>query len=237
MRQACPAETVYSGCLTALLTVMVGLVSACGDAAANPAGDQSNQENAAVGGTQRARGGGGDVNLCGPLVTDVVIGEVTDLVGRWVVDPSSGGRHRRILTRVSFAVDARLVGTAGSSNSLAFDQRGGQVDGVGAIVSHSPGVELGERSLIFLALDGDKSGGATGLILIAAFRLPPPSVLEVLPSESDLREVFVANCGANPAGVYRDAPPKRWVIPPSVVDRNVGSLFEQLLLQGSGGPR
>jgi len=63
------------------------------------------------------------------------------------------------------------------------------------------------------------------------------SPLNRYPSESDLREVFVANCGTNPAGVYRDAPPKRWVIPPSVVDRNAGSLFEQLLLQGSGGPR
>jgi len=174
---------LYSLFLTALLTAMVGLVSACGDAEANPTGDQSNQEVPALGGAQPARGGGGAVNLCGPLVTDVVIGEVTDLVGRWVTDPSSGGRHRSILTRVSFAVGARLVGPAGPTNSLAFDQRGGQVDGVGAIVSHSPGVELGERSLIFLTLGADKSGGATGLILIAAFRLPPPSVLEVLPSE------------------------------------------------------
>lgn len=77
----------------------------------------------------------------------VVLGRVTGQQARWTRD------HRRLVTRVTVAVEERWKGDAPAEITVL--RPGGELDGLGQEVLGEPRFETGERVVLFLVERGD----------------------------------------------------------------------------------
>lgn len=217
----------------AMLAAALALGSSCRVAAADPGAGATSEAPVGTSGatTQPIGGPYGAPNLCGPRATDVLVGQVEEVNARLYTFPGNGGRQQSIRSRVLLRVESRVIGEAGRQGTVTFDVAGGTMNGMTVTSSGSPRFEVGERRLIFGSTIPPRDD-EDSLTLMVAYRLPSPAELPALPAEQDLREVLAANCDANPSGIYKNTPLKQWIIPWSVVDRNVGTVFEQLWVGG-----
>lgn len=124
-----------------------------------------------------------------------------------------------VYTRSTLRVERIVRGQVQEGQQLAFDLEGGEAEGIGVAVPGNPSFGLGTRYLLFLRI----VESLPQPVLQGHYRVP---VKVQLPSESILREVWMATCAAHPEGIFYLGPSVRLAIPKDVA---AGSFMEAVL--------
>ncbi len=97
----------------------------------------------------------------------VVVADCISTVSR-AVNPSVGPRSG-IVTDVTLSISDAITGTSG--NTVTITQPGGEVDGIGLVVTEVPTFTRGGRYVVFLGANGQVFGAAQGALALAGDRV------------------------------------------------------------------
>ncbi|PKQ19807.1 MAG: hypothetical protein CVT66_08075, partial [Actinobacteria bacterium HGW-Actinobacteria-6] len=103
----------------------------------------------------------------------VVVADCVSTVSR-VVDPSVGPRSG-IVTDVTLHVVDAISGTSG--DTITITQPGGEVDGIGLVVSELTAFSRNRRYVVFVGSNGQVVGGAQGALAVVGDRVRPSGEL------------------------------------------------------------